>query len=132
VRPPCKPAGPFYVGRARSADFVIPDSLVSRQHLLIEQVGSVWRVRDISSNGTWIDGKPMQSVEVHGEVRLRLGAVTGPEVLVLSEPAGGGYDDPDFDMKTMLRDSTGYQRERSAPGGCGPPGAANGGVPGPA
>ena len=121
------PAGqPFVVGRARNADFVIPDSRVSRRHLMIEQVGAGWCVRDISTNGTWIDGQRMQSVDVHGEVRLRLGTPTGPEVVVQSEQArGGGYDDAggvDYDMQTMLPDSTGYRRERAESG----PGRAGG------
>jgi ABC-type multidrug transport system ATPase subunit/pSer/pThr/pTyr-binding forkhead associated (FHA) protein len=115
------PAGqPFVVGRARNADFVIPDSCVSRRHLMIEQIGAGWRVRDVGTNGTWIEGQRMQSVDVHGgEVRLRLGTPTGPEVVVQSEPPrGGGYGngDVDYDMPTMLPDSTGYRRERAGAG----------------
>uniref|UniRef100_UPI002AD4A6E1 FHA domain-containing protein n=1 Tax=Frankia sp. Cas3 TaxID=3073926 RepID=UPI002AD4A6E1 len=103
------PAGqPFVVGRARSADFVMPDSRVSRRHLLIEPVGAGWAVRDISSNGTWLDGQRVQSVDVNGEIRFRLGTPTGPEVVVLPEvPAAGEapseYEDPHFEMPTMLR-----------------------------
>ncbi|WP_131785221.1 ATP-binding cassette domain-containing protein [Protofrankia symbiont of Coriaria ruscifolia] len=109
------PAGqPFVVGRARTADFVMPDSRVSRRHLLIEPVGAGWAVRDISSNGTWHDGQRVQSVDVNGEVRFRLGTPTGPEVVVLLEvPASytnsPRYSDPHFEMPTMLRDSTGYE-----------------------
>ncbi|WP_322778828.1 ATP-binding cassette domain-containing protein [Frankia sp. Cas4] len=119
------PAGqPFVVGRARSADFVMPDSRVSRRHLLIEPVGAGWAVRDISSNGTWLDGQRVQSVDVNGEIRFRLGTPTGPEVVVLPEvPATGEapseYDDPHFEMPTMLRSAarveSGPQLPRQAP-----------------
>jgi len=90
----------FVIGRARTADYVIADSRVSRRHLLLEQTGSGWVVRDISSNGTWIDGQRMpESVPVHDEVRLRLGTPTGPEVVVHPEfPQGrGGLDEPEYD-----------------------------------
>ncbi|WP_322761254.1 ATP-binding cassette domain-containing protein [Frankia sp. Cr2] len=110
------PAGqPFVVGRARSADFVMPDSRVSRRHLLIEPVGAGWAVRDISSNGTWLDGQRVQSVDVNGEIRFRLGTPTGPEVVVQPEVLAGGddappgFEDPHFEMPTMLRNATGFE-----------------------
>ncbi|WP_239307913.1 MULTISPECIES: ATP-binding cassette domain-containing protein [unclassified Frankia] len=109
------PAGqPFVVGRARTADFVMPDSRVSRRHLLIEPVGAGWAVRDISSNGTWLDGERVQRVDVNGEIRFRLGTPTGPEVVVRPEaPASREvlprFDDPHFEMPTMLRESTNYE-----------------------
>ena len=113
------PAGEqFVIGRARTADYVIADSRVSRRHLLVEQIGSAWSVRDISSNGTWVDGQRMpESLTIHGEVRFRLGTPSGPEVVVMPEfPAGRGYDDPGYDpgydMQTMLPGSAGYQPPR--------------------
>ncbi|WP_242424150.1 FHA domain-containing protein, partial [Frankia sp. EI5c] len=114
------PAGEqFIIGRARTADYVIADSRVSRRHLLVEQTGAGWSVRDISSNGTWVDGQRMpESVSVQGEVRFRLGTPSGPEVVVMPEfPAGRGYDEPEYDpgsydMQTMLPGSSGYQPPR--------------------
>lgn len=113
------PAGEqFVIGRARTADYVIADSRVSRRHLLIEQDGGGWSVRDISSNGTWVDGQRMpEVVDVRGEVRFRLGTPSGPEVVVMPEfPEGRGYDepeyDPGYDMQTMLPGSSGYSPPR--------------------
>ena len=58
----------FIIGRARNADYVIPDSRVSRQHLMIEETDYGWAVRDVSSNGTWLDGSRMlDTVQVRGE-----------------------------------------------------------------
>ncbi|EFC84258.1 ATP-binding cassette domain-containing protein [Parafrankia sp. EUN1f] len=115
------PAGePFIIGRARTADYVIADSRVSRRHLLVEQTGAGWSVRDISSNGTWVDGQRMpESVSVQGEVRFRLGTPSGPEVVVMPEfpAARGGYGESDYDpgayeMETMLPGSSNYQPPR--------------------
>jgi len=113
----------FIIGRARTADYVIADSRVSRRHLLLEQTGSGWVVRDISSNGTWIDGQRMpEAVAVDGEVRFNLGTPTGPEVVVHPEfPQGRGpvdepsYD-PGYDMQTMLPNATGYTPPRPTGG----------------
>jgi ABC-type multidrug transport system ATPase subunit len=108
----------FVIGRARTADYVIADSRVSRQHLMIEMTPSGWAVRDVSSNGTWLDGQRMpESVDVTGEVRFRLGTPTGPEVVVHAEfpaqrpPVEEPYD-PGYDMQTMLPNSTGYAPPR--------------------
>jgi ABC-type multidrug transport system ATPase subunit/pSer/pThr/pTyr-binding forkhead associated (FHA) protein len=113
----------FIIGRARTADYVIADSRVSRRHLLLEQTNSGWVVRDISSNGTWLDGQRMpESVSVDGELRLRLGTPTGPEVVVHPEfPQGRGpvdepaYD-PGYDMQTMLPNAAGYTPPRPTAG----------------
>ena len=129
------PSGaPFVIGRAKTADFVINDNRVSRKHLVVEQTHNGWIVRDISSNGTWVEGQRVQSVDVHGEVRLRLGTPTGPEVLVLLEGASGGdgYDDgygQDYDMQTMLPGQAGSERSRGAMGRSGRDGGDGGGDP---
>ncbi|KDA41429.1 FHA domain-containing protein [Frankia sp. BMG5.23] len=109
----------FIVGRARTADYVIADSRVSRRHLLLEQTGSGWVVRDISSNGTWIDGQRMpETVPVHAEVRLRLGTPTGPEVVIHPQVPEGRRPldepeyDPGYDMQTMLPNAAGYSPPR--------------------
>ena len=107
------PAGqPFVVGRARNADFVLPDSRVSRQHLLIEAVDGGWSVRDISSNGTWLDGRRVAAVDVHGEARFRLGTPTGPEVVVLVDVPMNNYASDyagHYEEQTVLGDASGYE-----------------------
>ncbi|MCM3923049.1 ATP-binding cassette domain-containing protein [Frankia sp. AiPs1] len=110
----------FIIGRARNADHVIADGRVSRQHLMIEATDRGWAVRDVSSNGTWFDGSRMlNTVEVRGEARFRLGTSTGPEVVLRAEgpaqgsapvdPHGGGAD-----MQTMLPNQTGYLPPRTS------------------
>ncbi|CAO5244176.1 FHA domain-containing protein [Frankia sp. AgKG'84/4] len=116
----------FIIGRARNADHVIADGRVSRQHLMIEETTQGWAVRDVSSNGTWLGGSRMlNTVEVRGETRFRLGTPTGPEVVLLAEPAslaalpaalpGGAAD-----QQTMLPHQSGYAPPRT-PGPAIPP-----------
>ncbi|SNQ49665.1 ABC-type multidrug transport system, ATPase component [Frankia canadensis] len=74
---------PAVIGRARSADIVINDGRVSRRHLVLHPAPVGWRVEDISANGLWRDGRRVGGLEVAGELRLRLGAADGPEVVLL-------------------------------------------------
>ncbi|ONH25089.1 FHA domain-containing protein [Pseudofrankia asymbiotica] len=83
------PDRPFVVGRSVASDLVLADSRVSRRHLLIEPAHDGWAVVDLSSNGTWHDGKRVRRVELRGEVSLRLGTADGPEVTLLPEPVPG-------------------------------------------
>ncbi|EIV93442.1 ATP-binding cassette domain-containing protein [Frankia sp. QA3] len=78
---------PVVVGRARSADIVINDGRVSRRHLVLHPSAVGWRVEDISANGLWCDGRRLGDVDIVGELRLRLGAADGPEVVLLPRPA---------------------------------------------
>jgi ABC-type multidrug transport system ATPase subunit/pSer/pThr/pTyr-binding forkhead associated (FHA) protein len=79
---------PFVVGRGRKSDLVVEHPLVSRRHVVIEPAGECWAVRDLSSNGTWLDGVRVGGpVEIRGPLRLFLGGPTGPCLtLVPAEP----------------------------------------------
>ncbi|KDA42928.1 ATP-binding cassette domain-containing protein [Frankia sp. BMG5.23] len=78
---------PVVVGRARAADIVINDGRVSRRHLVLHPDVGGWRIEDISANGLWRDGCRVGGLAVSGELRLRLGAVDGPEVVLVPRPA---------------------------------------------
>ncbi|ABW12589.1 FHA modulated ABC efflux pump with fused ATPase and integral membrane subunits [Parafrankia sp. EAN1pec] len=80
------------VGRARGADIVIRDDRVSRRHLVLEPVVDGWRVRDVSMNGLWQAGRRMRDTTTVrlAEVRFRLGAADGPEVVLAPRPVGVG------------------------------------------
>jgi ABC-type multidrug transport system ATPase subunit len=71
------------IGRARAADIVINDARVSRRHLMLQPTPDGWRVQDLSANGLWRDGRRVGDLEIAGELRLRLGATDGPEVVLL-------------------------------------------------
>ncbi|VEN61385.1 unnamed protein product [Callosobruchus maculatus] len=47
---------PFIIGRALNCNYVIPNAQISRQHCSIEKVGDAWFLRDISTNGCYLNG----------------------------------------------------------------------------
>lgn len=85
------PSRAWTIGRAGEADVVVDDTQVSRRHLVLEPAGSVWVVRDVSSNGSWSAGGRLPAggitVPPGAEVVVRLGAPTGPEVVLTSAAA---------------------------------------------
>ncbi len=104
---------PFVVGRGRTADLVLTDTRVSREHLVIEPADHGWTVRDVSSNGTWLGGQRVQRVAVESELRLRLGTPTGPELAVVpiraDSPEVGETDrDPHSQLLTLQPNAPGY------------------------
>ena len=60
---------PLTLGRSPQCDVVVRHDTVSRRHAEIRREGSGWYVTDLgSSNGTWIDGRPVER-----EARVRAG-----------------------------------------------------------
>ncbi len=56
-----EPGRCLVIGRDASADIVVVSDSASRRHASIELIGSMARVAELgSSNGTWVDGKPVQ------------------------------------------------------------------------
>jgi DNA-binding NtrC family response regulator len=51
--------GEITIGRSAENDLVLPNPHVSRLHLVIAQDGESFRLQDRSSNGVFIDGKPV-------------------------------------------------------------------------
>ncbi|MGO1550387.1 MAG: FhaA domain-containing protein [Nesterenkonia sp.] len=65
------------VGRSSSAEFVVSDTGVSRQHLEIQRVGSRWFAHDLgSTNGSYVDGAELRSAEteIHDGAVITLGS----------------------------------------------------------
>jgi two-component system, NtrC family, sensor kinase len=56
------------VGRAISADISIPDTVISRTHVILVRDGDGWKIKDLgSTNGTWVQGE-----KIKGEAELPL------------------------------------------------------------
>ncbi len=67
--------GEYVIGRSNDNPICIPDTSVSRRHVMIRQLGSGWVASDLGSgNGTLINGEPIsdETPLAHGDV-LRLG-----------------------------------------------------------
>jgi hypothetical protein len=56
---------PLVVGRSRQADLVVCDETVSRRHAQIVRTSDGFVLTDLTStNGTWLEGRRIQQVEV--------------------------------------------------------------------
>jgi ABC-type multidrug transport system ATPase subunit/pSer/pThr/pTyr-binding forkhead associated (FHA) protein len=79
------------IGRNPDQDIVIDHPLISRCHVTVSADAEGWIARDADShNGVFVDGERVTSARVGATtVRLRLGAVDGPEVLLAPARAGG-------------------------------------------
>jgi predicted component of type VI protein secretion system len=81
---------PAVVGRGRASDVVIADPRVSRRHVVLEPRADGWLVRDASAYGLWHAGRRVTTLHVQDvEIRLRLGAADGPELVLHPEPPAG-------------------------------------------
>jgi pSer/pThr/pTyr-binding forkhead associated (FHA) protein len=67
--------GEYVIGRSTDNAICIPDTSVSRRHVMVRKEGNIWYVRDLGSgNGTLVNGEPIsdETVLSHGDV-LTLG-----------------------------------------------------------
>ena len=67
--------GEFLIGRDQSCDLQINEDSVSRRHASIERmVDGSYLLRDLdSTNGTWVDKKAINCVELESDDRIRIG-----------------------------------------------------------
>jgi hypothetical protein len=62
------------VGRSSACELVLADDSVSRRHAEIALRGGVCVIRDLgSSNGTWVNGRPIHRARLRRGDELRLG-----------------------------------------------------------
>lgn len=68
--------GTAILGRGQDADIKLEDDLVSRKHCSITYDGSKVSVQDLgSTNGTFVDGNPVQSFILGEDNRLQVGSM---------------------------------------------------------
>jgi hypothetical protein len=68
--------GKVVVGRESSCDVVLDDPTVSRRHAAIEEKDGGWVLRDLGSgNGTFVDGRRVETALLAGSEALLFGAV---------------------------------------------------------
>ena len=111
------PGGDYVIGRGADANWVLPDPdrLLSKHHCVVEFRGGGWQVRDLSTNGTFVNhadapiGRDQVKPLEDGD-RLRLGAYEIEVRVALAggqsagsawgagtpaaAPQGGGWDQP--------------------------------------
>ena len=84
---------PMVLGRQSTCDVVLPDSMISRQHIKIEMEGDAWFVEDQgSSHGTFLHGKPITKVkwDLGEPLRLADGAYV-LEIAVLDQASSAAH-----------------------------------------
>lgn len=64
------------IGRSSGAEFIVDAALVSRLHCQLSATADSLQVKDLdSTNGTFVNGKRIQTAELHDGDRLGVGRV---------------------------------------------------------
>lgn len=88
------PGTSIVLGRSASADIQVPDNGVSRRHACVRWDGAGYRIEDLGSTGTWVNGwrvgswrplPPGARVQLGANVRLRFDLHDAEEQRVLAE-----------------------------------------------
>jgi len=75
----------FHIGRERGCDVEVADTQVSRRHAEVSLVNGAWIIRDLqSSNGLFVDGRPVDAAPIGKGVEVTLGA-DGPTLSIEPE-----------------------------------------------
>jgi pSer/pThr/pTyr-binding forkhead associated (FHA) protein len=69
------------IGRSMDNDVVLYSAVVSRRHLEIRRNGIRWEIVNLGANGTYINGKPITTVQAEDGMIIRL-ASSGPQIQI--------------------------------------------------
>lgn len=69
------------IGRSMDNDVVLYSAVVSRRHIEIRRNGARWEVVSLGANGTYVDGKPITTVQAEDGMIIRL-ASSGPQIQI--------------------------------------------------
>ena len=72
------------IGRATNNEVVLYSAVVSRHHVEIKRTGEEWKVINLGSNGTYVEGKPIEQTKALDGMIFRL-ASSGPKILIKIE-----------------------------------------------
>jgi hypothetical protein len=85
--------GPWTVGRSQENDIVIPDPNVSRKHARLSRSDNGYVVEDLgSTNGTLLDGAPIDRERIESGDELTFGQSTARFVRRIDSPGHGERD----------------------------------------
>jgi hypothetical protein len=87
---PLEGRGPWTVGRSQENDIVIPDPNVSRKHARLSRADNGYVVEDLgSTNGTLLDGAPIDRERIESGDELTFGQSTARFVRRIDSPGEG-------------------------------------------
>ena len=90
---PLEGRGPWTVGRSQENDIVIPDPNVSRKHARLSRADNGYVVEDLgSTNGTLLDGAPIDRERIESGDELTFGQSTARFVRRIDSPGQGERD----------------------------------------
>src|SRR5215208_3618159 len=90
---PLEGRGPWTVGRSQENDIVIPDPNVSRKHARLSRADNGYVVEDLgSTNGTLLDGAPIDRERIESGDELTFGQSTARFVRRIDSPREGERD----------------------------------------
>ncbi|MDJ0714940.1 MAG: FHA domain-containing protein [Prochloraceae cyanobacterium] len=69
------------VGRSTDNDVILYSAVVSRHHVELRYSGSGWEAVNVGTNGTYIEGKKVEKIDVVDGTVLRL-AYSGPKIQI--------------------------------------------------
>jgi pSer/pThr/pTyr-binding forkhead associated (FHA) protein len=69
------------VGRSTENDVILYSAVVSRHHVEIRKAEEGWYIKNIGTNGTYINGKRIDQVQVEDGLVIRL-ARSGPNIRI--------------------------------------------------
>jgi len=99
------------IGRAPDNVLVLDDKAASRHHAEIQRSPEGWRLKDLgSSNGTWVDGKKVQTCELKDGVFFLIGNTR----LTFAEPVWDGRT-MQVDMQEMMAEEGFSSAEKPVP-----------------
>lgn len=64
---------PVVIGRQPDSTVVVSDPTCSRQHLVIEPAPGSWVIRNLSAEGTFLNGRPIDRLPLAATIAVRLG-----------------------------------------------------------
>jgi pSer/pThr/pTyr-binding forkhead associated (FHA) protein len=67
------PTQRFTIGRDTDVQLNLADPRVSRHHAVLEMINGSWTFTDSSTNGSFLDGRPVSRVQIVRPITLRLG-----------------------------------------------------------
>lgn len=90
----------YRVGRSPDCDIHLADARISREHLVLDGTGPIWRLQDrASKNGTRVNGLPASRCELGQRLWVSVGGLA-----VLVEPVGPDRLQAEREAHSRLRD----------------------------
>ena len=78
----------YRLGRDAANDIVVSSQIVSRFHLVLERTEAGYRVRDLSRNGTFLNGQRIGELELTAPTELEIGPQTNEKIVLVYRPVG--------------------------------------------